>query len=102
MVMHISTVSILKMVKDKKNSIISARLEVMYWLSIFIYTIDLEGKVIQTQNANILEIVKYKAKITVIIKYESTNGLLLAYLHLTFIMSKGQGQGHTHFDDEYL
>ena len=29
-------------------------------------------------------------------------GLWLAYLHLTLTHSKGQDQGHAHFDSEYI
>ena len=29
-------------------------------------------------------------------------GVQLTYLHLTLTISKGQSQGHAHFDDEYL
>ena len=29
-------------------------------------------------------------------------GFQLAYLHLTLTKSKGYGQGHAHFDSEYL
>ena len=49
-------------------------------------------------NANILEMVKDKAKITIAIKYEIIYGLSIGIL----VLSKDQGQGHVHFDDIYF
>ena len=53
-------------------------------------------------NANVLEIVKDKARITITMKYEMIMDFRLANLHLMLTNSKGQGQGHVHFDDKYL
>ena len=56
---------------------------------------------------NILEMVIYKwlkitQKFQLPSNIKSYMGFRLAYRHLTLTTSKGQGQGHVHFDDEYI
>ena len=42
------------------------------------------------------------AHITIAKIIKSHMGFRLTYLHLTLVRSKSQGEGHAHFDSEYL
>ena len=50
---------------------------------------------------NISQTVTNRKNIAIANKYEVAYGISIGILHLTLDHSKGQGQGHAHFDCEY-